>query len=84
MTSEVLPIHRALATQLSVMIYWEFFEDMKEVVKKDREEDPVFFNVGEMGASGKAKSEACRWLGHQEVIVEGTKTHHTQHVQRLS
>ena len=54
-TSELLPIHRALATQLSVMIYWEFFEHMKEVVKKDREEEPVFFNVGEMGASGKAK-----------------------------
>ena len=54
-TSELLPIHRALATQLSVMIYREFFKHMKDVVKKDREEEPVFFNVGEMGASGKAK-----------------------------
>ena len=54
-TSELFPIHRALASQLSVMIYWEFFEHMKEVMKKDREEEPVFFNVGEVGASGKAK-----------------------------
>ena len=54
-TSELLPIHRALASQLSVMIYRGFFEHTKEVVKKDREEEPVFFNVGEMGASGKAK-----------------------------
>lgn len=54
-TSELLPIHRALATQLSVMISWEFFEHMKEVVNKEREEEPVFCNVGEMGASGKAK-----------------------------
>lgn len=33
----------------------DFWQRLYTIVKKEREEEPVFFNVGEMGASRKAK-----------------------------
>ena len=55
------------------MIYWGFFEHRKEVVKKDREEVPVFFNVGEMGASGKAKVRHVGGWAIKKVLSKARK-----------
>ena len=52
---EISRVHFSLLSQFVMKIYNMFLSYMQEIVKRDREEKPIVFNVEEMGASGKAK-----------------------------
>lgn len=52
---DVSRVHLALLSQFAIKIYNLFLWHLKEVVKKDVEEEAVVINVDDMGASGKAK-----------------------------
>lgn len=55
MLTELSDIEKALATEFSLLIHWELFEFLKEVVMRDRNEEPVVFDVEVMDSVGKAK-----------------------------
>ena len=52
---DVSRVHLALLSQFAIKIFNLFLWHLKEVVKKDVEEEAVVINVDGMGASGKAK-----------------------------
>ena len=56
MLTELSDTEKALATEFSLLIHWELFEFLKEVVKRDRNEEPVVFDVEAMDSVGKAKA----------------------------
>ena len=55
MLTELSDIAKALATEFSPLIHWELLEFLKEVVKRDKNEEPVVFDVEAMDSVGKAK-----------------------------
>jgi len=55
MLTELSDIEKALATEFSLLIHWELFEFLKGVVKRERNEEPVVFDVEAMDSLGKAK-----------------------------
>ena len=52
---DVSRVHLALLSQFAIKIFNLFLWHLKEVVKKDVEEEAVVINVDGMGASGKTK-----------------------------
>lgn len=53
--TELSAIEKTVASSFSLLIFWEFFEFLKEVVHRDRNEEPVVFDVEAMDPVGKAK-----------------------------
>ena len=49
------PPQRAVTVQLATSVYWEFSEQLVSVVKQQRQEEPIHFDVDQMSGVGRSK-----------------------------